>query len=72
MNKVFTLFGHKGTTSIKNHIAEARSLATSNDCKYVEVSAALDHNVDTLLVGIIKQIRLKVQSEARKNKVYAR
>lgn len=44
-------------------ILEGRSLAISHDCKYVEVSAALDHNVDTLLVGIVKQIRLKMQME---------
>ena len=48
------------------HIIDARSLATSYNCKYVEVSAALDHNVDTLLVGIIQQIRLKVMGETKK------
>ena len=49
-------------------IPEARSFATSHDCKYLEVSAALDHNVDTLLVGIVKQIRLKMKKEIRKTK----
>ena len=29
---------------------EARCVASSHDCKYVEVSAGLNHNVDTLLV----------------------
>ncbi len=28
------------------------------DCKYIEVSAAIDHKIDELLVGILKQIRL--------------
>ena len=51
--------------------ADARSLATSYDSKYVEVSAALGHNVDTLLVGIVKQIRLNQQG-VRSNKIYTR
>ena len=50
---------------------EGRSLAISHDCKYVEVSSALDHNVDTLLVGIVKQIRLKNMMEKQTN-IYAR
>lgn len=39
--------------------SEAKSLATSFDCKYTETSASLNHNVDELLVGILTQIRLK-------------
>ena len=34
------------------------AVARSHEVKYVEVSAELDHNVDTLLVGVVKQIRL--------------
>ena len=33
---------------------EARCLASSHDCKYVEVSAGLNHNVDTLLVSVVQ------------------
>jgi len=33
-------------------------LANDNGCKYTEVSAILNHKVDDLLVGIVKQIRL--------------
>ena len=51
---------------------EGRSLAISHDCKYVEVSAALDHNVDTLLVGIVKQIRLKMTVEKQRPGNYER
>ena len=51
---------------------EGRSLAISYDCKYVEVSSALDHNVDTLLVGIVKQIRLKMKMEKQRTNIYAR
>jgi hypothetical protein len=32
------------------------------------VSAALDHNVDSLLVGIVKQIRLKMETQNRMNR----
>ncbi|KAL8614722.1 hypothetical protein ACOMHN_017060 [Nucella lapillus] len=39
---------------------EARMLATTFDCKYAETSAALNHHVDELLVGIITQIRLQL------------
>ena len=41
---------------------EARCVARQHGVKYVEVSGELDHNVDTLLVGIVKQIRLWQQS----------
>ena len=47
-------------------------MAVSHDCKYVEVSAALDHNMDTLLVGIVKQIRLKMKMEKYRMNSYAR
>ena len=40
-------------------------MATSYDCKYTEVSASLDHNVDELLVGILTQIRLKSAEKTR-------
>ena len=46
-------------------------MAISHDCKYVEVSATLGHNVDTLLVGIVKQIRLKMMELQNRNS-YAR
>ncbi len=37
---------------------EGRSAAETYDCKYIEVSAAIEHKVNDLLVGILKQIRL--------------
>ena len=39
-------------------ISAGRRAAEKYDCKYIEVSAAIDHKVDDLLVGILKQIRL--------------
>ncbi|XP_050712943.1 GTP-binding protein REM 2-like isoform X2 [Eriocheir sinensis] len=43
--------------------AEGRTLATTYECKFIEVSAGFDHNVDELLVGILTQIRLKQQAQ---------
>ena len=43
-------------------------MADKYGCKYIETSAALNHRVDELLVGILKQILLKTsvpQSEVR-------
>jgi len=39
--------------------AEGIRLATKRHCKFVEISALLDHKVDELLVGIVRQIRLR-------------
>ncbi len=39
-----------------------KSLAVSFDCKYIETSSGMQHNVDELLVGILKQIRLKMMA----------
>lgn len=46
------------TVSIFCCIPEGKSAAQTYDCKYIEVSAAIDHKIDELLVGILKQIRL--------------
>ncbi|XP_022253612.1 GTP-binding protein REM 1-like [Limulus polyphemus] len=40
---------------------DARALATSIGCKFIETSVGINHNVDELLVGILSQIRLKGQ-----------
>ena len=39
-------------------ISEGKSAAKTYDCKYIELSAAIDHKIDELLVGILKQMRL--------------
>lgn len=38
-------------------VAEARKLADKYKCKYVETSVVLNHNIDELLVGIVRQAR---------------
>ena len=44
--------------------SEARQLAKEFECKYIETSAVLNHKVDELLVGLLKQIKLKLNPEA--------
>ncbi|XP_031638453.1 uncharacterized protein LOC116350696 isoform X1 [Contarinia nasturtii] len=39
--------------------AEGKALAKSIEAKFIETSSGIQHNVDELLVGILKQIRLK-------------
>ncbi|XP_067651732.1 GTP-binding protein Rit1-like [Haliotis asinina] len=40
--------------------AEAKVIAMKYDCKYAETSVAINHHVDELLVGILSQIRFKL------------
>lgn len=40
-------------------------MATAYDCKYIETSVGINHNVDELLVGILTQIRLKLENPER-------
>lgn len=44
---------------------EARYIAEEYGCKYAEVSVTLNHKVDELLVGIIQQIRLKLNVDTK-------
>ncbi|XP_041973950.1 uncharacterized protein LOC121729484 isoform X2 [Aricia agestis] len=47
---------------------EGKALATSRDSKFIETSSGIQHNVDELLVGILKQIRLKESREKKQAK----
>lgn len=44
---------------------DAKKVATRYNCKYIETSVALNHNVDQLLAGVIRQVRSR-----RQNNVY--
>lgn len=44
-------------------LSEAKQLASKFICKYIETSATLNHQVDELLVGILKQIKRKLNPE---------
>jgi Rad/Gem-related GTP binding protein 1 len=50
-------------------ISEARHLAITHDCKYIETSATLDHHVNELLVGILTQIKLKLNPDFTEEKI---
>lgn len=40
-------------------LAEGQACAAVFDCKFIETSAALQHNVDELFEGVVRQIRLR-------------
>lgn len=54
-------------------ILDAKRIADIYDCKYIETSATLNHMVDELLLGLLKQIKLKlnpdVMTEAAANMI---
>jgi len=43
---------------------EGRTLADTYSSKYIDVSAILNHRVDELLAGVLKQVRLRRASSA--------
>ena len=44
---------------------EGKDLANCYDAKFIETSAGLEHNVDELLVGVLKQILLRLETGPR-------
>lgn len=53
---------------ICNHlifVSEAQAVAKTYDCKFIETSTVLNHNVDELLAGILSQIRLKIKQNEK-------
>ena len=48
---------------------EGKELARSYDAKFIETSAGLQHNVDELLVGVLKQILLRQDQTTSDNPV---
>ncbi|XP_069686192.1 GTP-binding protein GEM-like [Periplaneta americana] len=49
-------------------VTEGKALAASRDCKFIETSSGIQHNVDELLVGILKQIRLRESREKKRQR----
>lgn len=47
---------------IKKKFSEGKAMATAYDCKFIETSVGINHNVDELLVGLLTQIRLKLEN----------
>ncbi|XP_033225805.1 uncharacterized protein LOC117178488 [Belonocnema kinseyi] len=58
--------------------SEGKQLATSRECKFIETSSGIQHNVDELLVGVLKQIRLretrdkKLRRQGSKSKILSK
>ena len=55
----FSKFGNCTGMFIKWFFLEGRKLALSFEAKFIETSAGIQHNVDELLVGVLKQVRLR-------------
>lgn len=58
--KAVILVGNKADLARSRVIpmAEGKALAKSIDAKFIETSSGIQHNVDELLVGILKQVRV--------------
>ncbi|OWK61422.1 GTP-binding protein GEM [Lonchura striata] len=49
-------------------VAEGRACAVVFDCKFIETSAAVQHNVKELFEGIVRQVRLRRDSKEKNEK----
>ncbi|ESN99973.1 hypothetical protein HELRODRAFT_192676 [Helobdella robusta] len=68
-HNVVILVGNKQDI-VRNRIIseeDGKSLAHKRHCKFIEVSALLDHKVDDLLVGVTRQIRLRKGCASNQN-----
>lgn len=57
--KAVILVGNKADLARSRVIptSEGKALAKSIEAKFIETSSGIQHNVDELLVGILKQVR---------------
>ena len=63
------------SSSVLCSLPEGRACAVVFDCKFIETSASLHHNVHELFEGIVRQIRLRRDSKEtneRRRSVYKR
>lgn len=62
VDRVIILVGNKIDLARQRRVTkhDATKLASKYDCRFTETSAALNHHVDELLVGIVSQIRQKL------------
>ncbi|XP_031640448.1 uncharacterized protein LOC116352191 isoform X2 [Contarinia nasturtii] len=49
---------------------EGKVMATAYDCKFIETSVGINHNVDELLVGLLTQIRLKLENPEKSRDLF--
>lgn len=52
-------------TNLLCDFAEGRACAVVFDCKFIETSAAVQHNVKELFEGIVRQVRLRRDSKEK-------
>lgn len=55
-------FFHPSLSLLHLIFTEGKAMATAYDCKFIETSVGINHNVDELLVGLLTQIRLKLEN----------
>ncbi|XP_039750578.1 uncharacterized protein LOC120626862 isoform X1 [Pararge aegeria] len=74
VERTAVLVGNKADLARARQVTtnEGKALATSKDSKFIETSSGIQHNVDELLVGILKQIRLKESREKKQAKKIAK
>nr|CAD7260401.1 unnamed protein product [Timema shepardi] len=67
-SKGVILVGNKADLERKREVplAVGRKLANSCNCKFIETSSGLAHNVDELLVGILAQVQLNPRRDREK------
>ncbi|XP_037918216.1 uncharacterized protein LOC119656024 isoform X3 [Hermetia illucens] len=65
--KAVILVGNKADLARSRVIptTEGKALAASRDAKFIETSSGIQHNVDELLVGVLKQMRLKEKRDKK-------
>lgn len=63
-NQAIILVANKADLERRRVVSEkdAKEVSDRFHCKYVEISVVLNHNVDELLVGIVRQVRLRRNS----------
>lgn len=63
---------HNLDVPIECCFTEGKNLAVTYDCKFIETSVGINHNVDELLVGLLTQIRLKLENPERSRDLFRR
>lgn len=70
--KAIILVGNKADLARSRIIpsAEGKALAKSIEAKFIETSSGIQHNVDELLVGILKQVSAPFYTRKKKKKKF--
>ncbi|XP_037904122.1 uncharacterized protein LOC119647289 isoform X2 [Hermetia illucens] len=70
--KAVILVGNKADLARSRVVTsdEGKAMATAYDCKFIETSVGINHNVDELLVGLLTQIRLKLENPEKSRDLF--